>query len=158
MNYLLFQKAAALNSEFEVIPEKIKVLAMGANIDDNGYILYKGGTYVTNMVKLKDMPVKLQQIFKEPGTEVQTSSSQVQQVQKPKNSSFGKLDKLNNILFEQLENLVDPEDADSIEQELKKAAAVCNIADKIVGIADLSLKAEKFYADNAIAVQRNIYG
>ena len=61
--------------------------------------------------------------------------------EKKKNENF---DNLNKILFEQLQNIVDPEKGTDISQELKKANAICNIADKVIGIADLSLKAEMF--------------
>ena len=63
MSYELFEKAAAVNGEFEVIPTKVSMLAEGIVIDKNGYIQYKGETYITNLVKLADLPGKLQKLF-----------------------------------------------------------------------------------------------
>lgn len=38
MSYALFEKAAAINSQFEVIPSNISLLAKGIVIDKNGYL------------------------------------------------------------------------------------------------------------------------
>ena len=56
MNYERFEKAAAINSEFDVIPSKTSILARGIVIDDHGYMQYKGKTYLPNMTKLSDLP------------------------------------------------------------------------------------------------------
>ena len=63
MSYELFEKAAAVNGEFERIPSKTSILAKGISIDKSGYIKYKGQTYVTNIVKLADLPTELKNIF-----------------------------------------------------------------------------------------------
>ncbi len=142
MNYELFEKAAAVNGQFEVIPSKVSILAKGIIIDKNGYMQYKGKTYLTNMVKLEDLPIELQSLFVENKMQLQKSTQEIVEVEKTKEAH--KFDGLNSILYEQLQNIVDPEDNTDMSQELKKANAVCNIADKLISIADLSLKAEMF--------------
>lgn len=42
MSYERFEKAAAINSEFDVIPTKTSILSRGIVIDKDGYIQYKG--------------------------------------------------------------------------------------------------------------------
>lgn len=142
MSYELFEKATAINGQFEVIPSKISMLAEGIVVDKNGYMQHKGKTYVTNMVKLEDLPIKLQHLFVEKKNQLQKVNKEITEVEEKKNDNFGDLKK---ILFEQLQNIVDPEDDTDISLELKKANAVCNVADKIISIADLSLKAEIFH-------------
>jgi hypothetical protein len=141
MSYELFEKAAAVNGEFEVIPSKVSILAEGIVIDKNGYMQYKEQTYVTNIIKLADLPTKLQKLFLEKKSQVQKSEQEAIKVKEKKNDNFKKL---NDILFEQLQNIVDPDEDTDINHELKKANAICNVADKIISIADLSLKAEMF--------------
>ena len=65
MSYENFQKKAALNSEFEVIPDRVCLYAEGVVFGENGDMKYGGNTYVTNMVKLADLPLKLQSFFLE---------------------------------------------------------------------------------------------
>lgn len=145
MSYELFEKAAAINSSFDVIPSKISILARGIIIDDHGYMQYKGKTYLPNMTKLSDLPGEIRGLFTENKLPTQNQPGEAKEVnveiEKKKNDNF---DNLNKILFEQLQNIVDPEKGTDISQELKKANAICNIADKVIGIADLSLKAEMF--------------
>lgn len=141
MSYELFEKAAAVNGQFEVIPSKVSILAEGIIIDKNGYMQYKGETYLPNMVKLADLPTNLQKLFLEKKSQVQKNEQEVIEVKEKKNDNF---ENLNKILFEQLQNIVDPAEGTDISQELKKANAICNVADKIISIADLSLKAEMF--------------
>lgn len=145
MNYECFEKAAAINSEFDVIPSKTSILARGIVIDNNGYMQYKGKTYLPNMVKLSDLPGEIRGLFTEKKLPTQNQSKEAKEVnveiEKKKNDNF---DNLNKVLFEQLQNIVDPEKGTDISQELKKANAICNIADKVISIADLSLKAEMF--------------
>lgn len=155
MNFEIFQKGAAINSEFEIIPTKLKLLAKGVVTDKNGYIKYEGKTYVTNMVKLKDLPIKLQSLFVEENTTLQKYSEEAKDIQKGLKTK-NRLENLNTILFEQLQNLVDPKKGTDLNQELKKTNAVCNVADKLISIADLSLRAEKFY-DQQLSKERNIY-
>ena len=140
MSYELFQKAAALNSEFEVIPSKTSILAKGIGIDKNGYMQHGDKTYMPNMVKIADLPPEWRNVFKENKMLVQESTKIV--AKENKNDNF---EKLNKILFEQLQNIIDPDEGSDMSQELKKANTVCNVADKLIGIADLSLKAEMFY-------------
>ncbi len=144
MSYEMFQKGAALNSQFEVIPTKLKLLSEGIILDDNGYIKYDGKTYVTNMVKLEDLPTKLQALFIENKFSITKPRQDSDKIDNKLpalkiNSSFEDLGKT---LFEQLQNIVDPEKNTDLNKELKKANAVCNIADKLITIMDLSLKAE----------------
>ena len=153
MNYELFEKAAAVNSEFERIPSKVSILAKGISIDKSGYIQYKGQTYITNIVKLSDLPTELQNIFIEKNLP-QKSEQDAIEVKEKKNDNF---EQLNKILFEQLQNIVDPDDGTDISQELKKANAVCNVADKIISIADLSLKAEMFNYKKRFPAGKSLY-
>ena len=153
MSYELFEKAAAVNSEFERIPSKVSILAKGISIDKNGYIQYKGQTYITNIVKISDLPTELQNIFIEKNLP-QRSEQETIEVKEKKNDNF---EQLNKILFEQLQNIVDPEKGADISQELKKANAICNVADKIISIADLSLKAEIFHHKKRFPAGKSLY-
>lgn len=147
MSYEMFQKGAALNSQFEVIPTKLKLLSEGIVLDDNGYMKYDGKTYVTNMVKLADLPTKLQSLFMERKFEVTKPAQDIGQTDDKQftlqiNSN---LVGLSQILMEQLQNIVDPEGENvDMNNEIKKANAVANIADKLITIVDLSLKTEIF--------------
>lgn len=141
MSYELFEKAAAINGEFEVIPSKVSILAKGISIDKSGYMQYKGQTYITNIVKLADLPTELKILFIENKLPAQSNTKENKEIEEDKNDNFNNL---NKILFEQLQNIVDPEKGTDINQELKKANVICNIADKIINIADLSLKVEMF--------------
>ena len=154
MSYELFEKAAAANSEFEVIPTKVSLYAQGIVLDKNGWIQYEKETYVTNMVKLTDLPIKIQPLFMEKKNQLQEST---QEVVEPKAKEQNNLDNLNSILFEQLQNIVDPEDGADMSQELKKANAVCNVADKILTITDLTLKAEMLQHKKRTALGRSLY-
>lgn len=154
MSYELFEKAAAVNGQFEVIPPKTSILAKGIVIDNNGYMHYKGKTYITNMVKLSDLPIELQNLFIEKKLPVPKSTQEVVEVEEPKENQF---DVLNKALYEQLQNIIDPEKGTDISQELKKANAVCNVADKLISIADLSLKAEMFYEKKRTVYRRSLY-
>lgn len=146
MNYEMFQKGAALNAEFEVIPTKLKLLSEGVVLDEKGYMKYDGKTYVTNMVKLAELPTKLQALFRENKFGITKPSHNVEKPNdKPLTLTIdGNLSSLNKLLMEQLQNIVDPEKTEKIDMpnELKKANTVCNLADKIITIVDISLKAE----------------
>lgn len=142
MNYKIFEKAALLNSQFEIIPPKVSVIGSGATIDNDGNIQYKGKTYITKIVELDDLPPKLQQLFLEEKKN-QLSVCSAGDITIPDEDKKDGLGALNKILFEQLQNIVDPEDGTDMQQELKKANAVCNVADKIISIADLSLRYDK---------------
>lgn len=154
MSYELFEKAAAVNGTFEVIPSKVSILAKGIVIDKNGYINYKEETYITNIVKLADLPTELQSLFTEKKLPAQKNTQEVEEVKEKKNDNFKKL---NDILFEQLQNIVDPEKGTDISAELKKANAICNVADKIISIADLSLKAEIFNHKKKFPAGKSLY-
>lgn len=154
MSYELFEKAAAVNGTFEVIPSKVSILAKGVVIDKNGYIQYKEQTYITNIVKLADLPTELQRLFTENKLPTQNNTQENKEIEEKKNDNF---DNLNKILFEQLQNIVDPEKDTDINQELKKANAICNVADKIISIADLSLKAEMFKYKKRFSAGKSLY-
>ena len=158
MNYERFEKAAAINSEFDVIPSKTSILARGIVIDDHGYMQYKGKTYLPNMTKLSDLPGEIRDLFIEKKLPTQNQSKEVKEVnveiEKKKNENF---DDLNKILFEQLQNIVDPEKGTDISQELKKANTVCNIADKLINIADLTLKAQILHDKKRFGSGRSLY-
>jgi hypothetical protein len=153
MSYELFEKAAAVNGEFEKIPSKTSILAKGISIDKSGYIQYKGQTYITNIVKLADLPTELQHIFVERNLS-QKSGQEAIELKEKKNDNF---EQLNKILFEQLQNIVDPDEGTDISHELKKANAVCNVADKIISIADLSLKAEMFNYKKRVPAGKSLF-
>ena len=154
MSYELFEKAAAVNGTFEVIPSKVSILAKGVVIDKNGYIQYKEQTYITNIVKLSDLPTELQRLFTENKLPTQNNTQENKEIEEKKNDNF---DNLNKILFEQLQNIVDPGKGTDINQELKKANAICNVADKIISIADLSLKAEMFKYKKRFPAGKSLY-
>lgn len=154
MSYELFEKAAAINIQFEVIPSKVSLIAKGIIIDKNGYINYKKETYITNIVKLADLPIEIQSLFTEKKLSAQKNTHEVKEVIEKENDNFKKL---NNILFEQLQNLVDPDEDRDMSAELKKANAICNVADKIISIADLSLKAEIFNHKKRFPAGKSLY-
>lgn len=54
-----------------------------------------------------------------------------------------KITDLNNLLFEQLERLIDAESEEEVTKEINRAKAVSSIATNIVNTADLSLQATK---------------
>ena len=154
MSYEFFEKAAAVNGQFEIIPSKVSILAKGVVIDKNGYIQYKDQTYITNIVKLADLPTELQRLFTENKLPAQNNTQKNKEIEEKKNDNF---EKLNNILFEQLQNIVDPEKGTDMSAELKKANAICNVADKIISIADLSLKAEMFKYKKRFPAGKSLY-
>ncbi|MCT7596406.1 hypothetical protein [Aliarcobacter butzleri] len=143
MSYELFEKAAAINSQFEIIPTKTSIFAKGIVIDNNGYMHYKGKKYIPNLVKLEDLPKELRNLFleKKLPTQENTPKNIEAEAEKNENESFNNL---NKILFDQLQKIANPGKDTDISQELKKANTICNVADKIISIADLSLKAEMF--------------
>jgi len=60
-----------------------------------------------------------------------------------------KLGDLNDHLFAQIERLADEDlSAEQIDQEVKRAGAMVDVADKITGNAELQLKAAKLYAEH----------
>lgn len=64
-----------------------------------------------------------------------------------------RLGDLNNHLFAQLERLADESlTPEQIEQEAKRADAIVSVADRIVGNADLQLKAAKLFAEHGQGV------
>ena len=80
MSYELFEKAAAINSEFDVIPTKTSILARGIIIDNNGYMQYKGKTYLPNMTKLSDLPGEIRGLFTEKKLPAQNQSKEAKEV------------------------------------------------------------------------------
>lgn len=154
MSYELFEKAAAVNGQFEVIPSKVSILAKGIVIDNSGYIHYKGKTYITNIVKLADLPMELQSLFTKNKLPTQNNTENNKEIEEKKNDNF---EKLNNILFEQLQNIADPDEGTDMSAEFKKANAICNVADKIISIADLSLKAEMFKYKKRFPAGKSLY-
>ncbi len=146
MSYEKFRQGAALNIEFEIIPTNVKLLSEGIVLDDNGYIKFDGKTYVTNMVKLSDLPAKIQSLFLEKNKFEIVNPEEDTKKDKDKNHVLkidSNLSGLSKILMEQLQNIVDPEDKNiDMSHEIKKANTVCNIADKLINIVDLSLKVE----------------
>ena len=154
MSYELFEKAAAVNGEFEVIPSKTSIFAKGIVIDNKGYMHYKEKTYIPNIVKLSYLPAELKDLFIKKKLPTQQNKQDIEKPKEEKNESF---EKLNKILFEQLQNIVDPEKGTDISAELKKANEICNVADKIISIADLSLKAEMFQYKKRFPAGKSLY-
>lgn len=144
MNYDEFKKCALLNSEFGAIPEKVQLIAEGIGLTDEGYMRYEGETYITSKVKLAELPARLQPLFKAKYGVVNPSGKDImgQTVDPtiPKENST--LKNLNDVLLAQLESITKPKEGTVMAEEIKKANTVCNIADKLLTIADLSLKAE----------------
>lgn len=59
-----------------------------------------------------------------------------------------KLSDLNNHLFAQLERLSDEDvKGEELEQEIKRAEAVCNVSSQIIENGNLALKAERIRQD-----------
>lgn len=54
-----------------------------------------------------------------------------------------KITDLNNILFEQLENLMDAETDEELEKEINRSKAVSSIASNIIHSADFTLQVAK---------------
>lgn len=57
---------------------------------------------------------------------------------------------LNNLLFEQLENLIQAETDDEIKAQVNKSKAVSSIASNIVACANLSLRAKELQLEYGI--------
>lgn len=149
MSYEIFKKKAALNSEFEKIPTSVQLYAEGVSFDSNGYMKYDGLTYITDMAKLESLPLKIRPLFFEKKHDVIKPGTQDIETTDNKPSSLkieGNLTDLSKVLMVQLKNITDPEKAKGIDMpnELKKANTVCNIANQLITIVDLSLKAEIF--------------
>lgn len=147
MSYEIFKRKAEQNNEFEVIPTKEKLYAEGVCFDENGYIKYNGLTYITNTTKLASLPKKIQALFVEKKNEMTVYDQGAGEIDdKPPTAPKTKtnLSDLNSILFEQLQNIVDPEKKKDKKEALKEATTVCSLAENIIKIADLSLKAEMF--------------
>ena len=58
---------------------------------------------------------------------------------------------LNNILFEQLERLMDDSGEIDIEQESKKAEVVCKVSDKILEVGKVQLEAMKIVGEYGLS-------
>lgn len=149
MSYEIFKKKAALNSEFEVIPSAVQLYAEGVGFDSNGYMKYDGLTYPSDTVKLSSLPLKIRGLFVpqkydvvRPGAkDIDTTGGKTSPLQ-----IDGNLASLSKILMDQLENITNPEKNKNIDManELKKANTVCNVADKLISVVDLSLRVEIF--------------
>ncbi|WP_041963432.1 hypothetical protein [Sulfurospirillum cavolei] len=147
MSYEIFQKKAALNTEFELIPTKVQLYAEGVGFDANGYMKYDGLVYPTDTVKLTSLPLKIRILFVEQKYDVvKPGAKDIDTGGKTSLQIEGNLTDLSKILMDQLQNITDPEKAKQVDMpnELKKANTVCNIADKLITIVDLSLRAEIF--------------
>lgn len=151
MSYEKFLICARMNKEFEVIPERVKLLAEGIGFTDEGYMRCYGETYIPDKVKLSELPEKLRALFVnktkgEKGEVVNPSDKGIvgsnDNLMKPQPNST--LSTLNDTLLAQLNAITSPKNGATVTPEaLKTANTVCNIADKILTIADLSLKAEE---------------
>ena len=61
-----------------------------------------------------------------------------------------KISDLNNLLFEQLENLITAESEEDIKREVNKAKAVSSIASNIVNCANLSIRAKELQLEYGV--------
>lgn len=149
MSYDIFQKKAALNSEFEVIPTSVQLYAEGVGFDANGHMKYDGLTYPSDTVKLSSLPLKIRRLFAPQKYDVVRPGAKDVDTTYGKTSPLqvdGNLTSLSKILMDQLEKITDPEKIKGVDitNELKKANTVCNVADKIISVVDLSLRIEIF--------------
>lgn len=149
MSYEIFKEKAALNGEFKVIPTKIQLYAEGVSFDSAGHMKYDGLIYAPDTVKLTSLPLKIRILFVEQKYDVVKPGAQDIDTTGDKSAPLkieGNLTDLSKILMDQLQNITDPEKAKQVDipNELKKANTVCNIADKLISIVDLSLRAEIF--------------
>ncbi len=149
MSYEIFRNKAVLNNEFEVIPSAVQLYAEGVGFDANGYMKYDGLTYPTDTVKLSSLPLKIRGLFSKqkydvvrPGVkDIDTTGGKTSPLQ-----IDGNLTGLSKILMEQLENITNPGKIKDVDMAnvLKTANTVCNVADKIISVVDLSLRVEIF--------------
>lgn len=149
MSYDIFQKKAAQNSEFEVIPTSVQLYAEGVSFDSAGHMKYDGLIYAPDTVKLASLPLKIRGLFApqkydvvKPGAQdIDTTGGKTSPLQIDSN-----LTNLSKILMDQLDNITNPKKIKDVDltNELKKANTVCNVADKLISIVDLSLRAEMF--------------
>lgn len=147
MSYEKFTELAKQNKQFEAIPTKTSLYAKGVVITNDGYIQFKGETYKSDTVKLADLPGKIRDLFIAQKIPLQVTVEDKNklpsvnvndiQVEDDENDNFKKL---NKVLFDQLDSITKPNKDTDINLELKKANAICNIADKVIGIEDLALK------------------
>ena len=64
-----------------------------------------------------------------------------------------KLSDLNDYLFAQMGRLSEKDlSAEALDQEVKRAAAIVGIADQVVHIADLQLKAAKLFSEHGAQI------
>lgn len=67
-----------------------------------------------------------------------------------------KLTDLNNHLFAEMERLSDEDlTGDKLDEEIRRAAAICGVATQIIANGNLALNAEKF-KDNALSANAAI--
>lgn len=147
MSYEKFTELVKQNKQFEAIPTKTSLYAKGVVITNDGYIQFKGETYKSDTVKLADLPGKIRDLFIAQKIPLQVTVEDKNklpsvnvndiQVEDDENDNFKKL---NKVLFDQLDSITKPNKDTDINLELKKANAICNIADKVIGIEDLALK------------------
>ena len=109
MNYERFEKAAAINSEFDVIPSKTSILARGIVIDDHGYMQYKGKTYLPNMTKLSDLPGEIRDLFIEKKFLKNSILFEIVRLFEVRNKSLKSLGEIANFFLNSLEKTEEEE-------------------------------------------------
>ena len=144
MKYENFKQLATANREFTATPTTEKLYAEGVSLSENGHILYYGKTYITNLVKIAELPEKIRYLFLENKFAIMQPSTDIKQTDdKPMALTIdGNLVALSEVLVNQLKKIVEPDGKTDMKQEIQKANAICNVADKLISIVDVSLKIE----------------
>ena len=74
------------------------IVAEDLDIDNNGYMQYKGKTYLPNMIKLSDLPGEIRDLFIEKKLPTQNQPREAKEVnveiEKKKNDNFDNLNKI----------------------------------------------------------------
>ncbi|KIM08337.1 MAG: hypothetical protein KU29_04435 [Sulfurovum sp. FS06-10] len=144
MKYENFKQLATSNREFTSIPTTVQLYAEGVSLSENGHMLYYGKTYITNLVKIAELPEKIQPLFLVDKFAITKPSTDIAQADdKPIALKIdSNLVGLSEILVNQLKKIVEPGEETDMKQEIQKSNAICNVADKLISIVDVSLKIE----------------
>ena len=144
MKYENFKQLATSNREFTSIPTLTQLYAEGISLSENGHMLHYGKTYITNLVKIAELPEKIQPLFLVDKFAITKPSTDIAQIDdKPMTLTIdSNLVALSEILVTQLKKIVEPGEETDMKQEIQKANAICNVADKLISIVDVSLKIE----------------
>ncbi len=142
MKYENFKQLATSNREFTSIPTLTQLYAEGISLSENGHMLHYGKTNITNLVKIAELPEKIQPLFLVDKFAITKPSTDIAQADdKPIALKIdSNLVGLSEILANQLKKIVEPDVNTDMKQEIQKSNAICNVADKLISIVDVSLK------------------